>query len=97
MTFINRSFLSLVKQNETKHNKTKKGLVAALLSYQYPSSQNAMEKPDQIRYLAKLQNLSIGEVQEDVGDYGTRCQREQGDSNALRALSCAHGSSLLRK
>lgn len=42
-----------------------------------------MEKPDQISYLAELQNLSIGEVQEDVGDYGTRRQWEQGDPNAL--------------
>lgn len=56
-----------------------------------------MEKPDQISYLTELQNLSIGEVQEDVADYGTGCQWEQGDPNALRTLPCAHGSSLLRK
>lgn len=56
-----------------------------------------MEKPDQIGYLAELQNLSIGEVQEDIGDYGTCCQWEQGDPNAPRTLPCAHGSSLLRK
>lgn len=56
-----------------------------------------MEKPDQISYLAELQNLSIGEVQEDVGDYGTRRQWEQGDPNALWTLPCAHGSSLLKK
>jgi len=56
-----------------------------------------MEKPDQIGYLTELQNLSIGEVQEGVGDYGTCCQWEQGDPNALRTLPRAHGSSLLRK
>lgn len=56
-----------------------------------------MEKPDQISYLAELQNSSIREVQEDVGDYGTCCQWEEGDPNALRTLPCAHGNSLLRK
>lgn len=56
-----------------------------------------MEKPDQIGYLAELQNSSVGEVQEDVGDYGTRRQWEQGDPNALWTLPRAHGSSLLRK
>lgn len=56
-----------------------------------------MEKPDQISYLAELQYLSIGEVQENVGDNGTYCQWEEGDPNALRTLARAHGSSLLRK
>lgn len=42
-----------------------------------------MEIPDQIGYLAELQDLSVGEVQEDVGDYGACCQWEQGDPNAL--------------
>lgn len=56
-----------------------------------------MEKPDQIGYLAELQNSAIGEVQKDVGDDGACCQWEQGDPNALRTLPCAHGSSLLRK
>lgn len=53
------------------------------MSYQYPSSQNAVEKPDQISYLSALQYLSIGEVQENVGDNGTYCQWEEGDPNAL--------------
>lgn len=72
-------------------------MAGTFLSYQYPSSQNAVEKPDQISYLAELQNSSVREVQEDVGDYGTCCQWEEGDPNALRTLPCAHGSSLLRK
>lgn len=67
------------------------------MSYQYPSSQNAVEKPDQISYLAALQYLSIGEVQENVGDNGTYCQWEEGDPNALWTLPRAHGSSLLGK
>lgn len=37
--------------------------------------------------------MSIGEEQEDVGDYSTRSQREQGDPNAPRTLPCAHGDS----
>lgn len=41
-----------------------------------------MEEPDQIGYLAELQDLPIGEVEEDVGDYSTQSQWEQDDANA---------------
>lgn len=79
------------------HPSSQGGELAKPHSYQESSSKKAMEKPDQVCDLGRLQHLPIGKVQQEVGNDGCGGQEQEHHARVPGARLRAHCESSLKE